>query len=216
MSLFGSSPPEEAAADVLPSNFTDSRASLFEDEPPMTKSTTSALFADDDSSPSTPWDLPTPRKQQSRGDLIRSLLPPSDVPDAYIETFDAVLSEAGDGSRVTSGGVARTLAAAKLGADEQARIMGILAPAGGGDITLGRNEFNVLLALIGLAQEGEGVTLDGVDERRRSKSTCNCSLYLICPISSLNLRRNSSLGGSSSAASGANLVVSPTPRSPSA
>lgn len=193
MSLFGSSPPEEAA-DVRSSNFTDNRSSLFEDEPPMTKSTTSALFADDDSSPSSPWDLPTPRKQQSRGDLIRSLLQPSDVPDAYIETFDAVLREDGDGGRVTSGGVARTLAAAKLGADEQARIMGILAPAGGGDMTLGRNEFNVLLALIGLAQEGESITLDGVDERRRSKSTSSWDLYLICPISSLKSPSQLELG----------------------
>ncbi|TKA66959.1 hypothetical protein B0A55_09033 [Friedmanniomyces simplex] len=31
---------------------------------------------------------------------------------------------------------------------------------------LGRNEFNVLLALIGLAQEGEELSLDAVDERR--------------------------------------------------
>lgn len=137
----------------------------------MTKSSTSALFADDDddSGPSSPWDLPTPRKQQTRAELIRSLLPPSDVPDSYIETFDAVIREDGSGGRITSGGVARTLAAAKLGADEQTRIMGLVHPGGdGGEAALGRNEFNVLLALIGLAQEGEGVSLDGVDERRRN------------------------------------------------
>jgi sorting nexin-8 len=34
---------------------------------------------------------------------------------------------------------------------------------------IGRGEVNVLLALIGLAQEGDEITLDGVDERRRSK-----------------------------------------------
>ena len=40
----------------------------------------------------------------------------------------------------------------------------------GGQLSdLGRTEFNVLLALIGLAQEHEDITLDGVDERRKSQ-----------------------------------------------
>lgn len=138
----------------------------------MTKSTSTALFADDDAgSDSSPWDLPTPRKHHTRADLIRNLLASSDVPDSYVEVFDAVSREDGSGGRITSGGVARTLAAAKLGADAQARIMGIVVPPGGGSegISLERGEFNVLLALIGLAQEGETVSLDGVDERRRSE-----------------------------------------------
>jgi sorting nexin-8 len=171
MSLFGSSPPEEASP-VAASNFGLSRSSLFEDEPAMTKSTSSALFQDDDASgPASPWDLPTPRKQKSRADLLRSLLPASDVPESYIEIFDAVIRDSGSGGRVTAGGVARTLSAAHISADEQARIMAIVAPGGGGDVSLGRNEFNALLALIGLAQEGEVVNLDGVDERRRSQYT---------------------------------------------
>ncbi|KAK3313336.1 hypothetical protein B0H66DRAFT_577398 [Apodospora peruviana] len=170
MSLFGSSPPGESSAIAASSSFANnnSQSSLFEDEPPMTKSTTSALFADDDSGASSPWDMPTPRKQPSRADLIRSLLPPSDVPDSYIGVFDTVVRDDGSGGRVTSGGVARTLAAGKLSADQQARVMGILSPLGSdGDISLGRSEFNVLLALIGLAQEGETISLDSVDERRR-------------------------------------------------
>jgi sorting nexin-8 len=138
----------------------------------MTKSTSSALFQDDDASgPASPWDMPTPRKQKSRADLLRSLLPASDVPESYIEMFDAVVRDSGSGGRVTAGGVARTLSAAHISADEQARIMAIVAPAGGGDVNLGRNEFNALLALVGLAQEGEVVNLDGVDERRRSQYT---------------------------------------------
>lgn len=171
MSLFGSSPPE-ASSPVAASNFGQSHSSLFEDEPAMTKSTSSALFADDDASgPGSPWDLPTPRKQKNRADLLRSLLPASDVPESYIETFDAVVREGGSAGRVTAGGVARTLSAGHIGADEQARIMSIIAPGGGGEISLGRNEFNALLALIGLAQEGEEPSLDGVDERRRSQYT---------------------------------------------
>lgn len=168
MSLFGSSPPEES-----PHLRSDSRSSLFEDEPPMTKSTSTALFVDDDPGSDSPWDMPTPRKQQTRTDLVRSLLPSSDVPDSYLETFDSIVAEDGSGGRITSGGVARTLAAAKLGADAQARIMGIVVPGGHGDSDgagpLDRNQFNVLLALIGLAQEGEVVGLDTVDERRRSQ-----------------------------------------------
>ncbi|KAK3374583.1 hypothetical protein B0H63DRAFT_496067 [Podospora didyma] len=170
MSLFGSSPPEQSPV-MASSSFANSRSSLFEDEPPMTKSTTTALFADDDESrAASPWDLPTPRKQQSRADVLRNLLPPSDAPDSYIEVFDNVLREDGNGGRVASGGVARTLAAGKLSADDQARIMGIISPGGGsaGEVALGRNEFNVLLALIGLAQQGESVSLDGVDEHRRN------------------------------------------------
>ncbi len=166
-SLFGSSPPEEAS-DLRSSHFANnSRSSLFE-EPPMTRSTSTALFADDDAGSDSPWDLPTPRKQQTRGDLIRNLLPAAEVPDSYIEAFDAVVAEHGSAGRVTAGGVARTLAAAKLGADAQTRVMAIVAPSGSGEeVALDRNQFNVLLALIGLAQEGEAVSLDSVDERRQ-------------------------------------------------
>ncbi|KAK4164011.1 hypothetical protein QBC43DRAFT_211728 [Cladorrhinum sp. PSN259] len=170
MSLFGSSPPDSSSSAIGSTNLAQhSKSSLFEDESPMTKSTTTALFADDDPGSDSPWDMPTPRKQQTRSELIRTLLPPSDVPESYVETFDAVVREDGSDGRVTSGGIARTLAAAKLGADAQARIMGIVVPSGSSEeFTLGRGEFNVLLALIGLAQEGETVSLDGVDERRRS------------------------------------------------
>ncbi|KAH7629230.1 hypothetical protein B0T09DRAFT_358218 [Sordaria sp. MPI-SDFR-AT-0083] len=188
MSLFGSSPPDDDSAALNSAKMANNsgRSTLFDNNEPPTARSGSALFADDDDD-SAPWDMPTPRKQRSRADLIRSLLPSTDVPESYIETFDAVArTENNSGStngRITAGGVARTLAAAKLGADDQARIMGIIAPASasatgagsggdganGGDagLDLGRNEFNVLLALIGLVQEGEVASLDGVDERRR-------------------------------------------------
>ena len=184
MSLFGTSPTDESAG-FKTNNFSNSRSSLFEDEPPMTRSSTSALFADDDAGNDSPWDMPTPRKQQTRADLIRNLIPPSEVPDSYVEAFDSIVAEGGSGGRISSAGIARALAAAKLGADEQARIMGIIAPRGdGGEVALDRNQFNVFLALIGLAQEGEIVSLDGVDERRRSESTFTripANTLLLCP-----------------------------------
>lgn len=206
MSLFGSSPPDDDSAALNSAKMANNsgRSTLFDNNEPPTARSGSALFADDDDD-SAPWDMPTPRKQRSRADLIRSLLPSTDVPESYIETFDAVArTENNSGStngRITAGGVARTLAAAKLGADDQARIMGIIAPASasatgagsggdganGGDagLDLGRNEFNVLLALIGLVQEGEVASLDGVDERRRSEfSTFDFFVisFLHCPI----------------------------------
>lgn len=125
----------------------------------------STLFEDDNK----PWDMPTPRKQHSRADLIQNLLPASDVPESYIEIYDNVVREDGSGGKIGGKGVARTLAAAKLNADAHAQVMSIIAPAGVRDVALGRNEFNCLLALIGLTQEGETVSLDTIDERRASE-----------------------------------------------
>lgn len=140
---------------------------LFDDEPASGRNS-SSLF-DDGSGASSPWDMPTPRKQQSRAELIRNLLPASDVPESYIETFDAVVREDGHEGQVTASGIAKLFAVARLDADAQARIMSLVAP-GGSDVSLSRNEFNVVLALIGLAQEGDIISLDGVDERRKSES----------------------------------------------
>ncbi|KAL2173285.1 uncharacterized protein P884DRAFT_303635 [Thermothelomyces heterothallicus CBS 202.75] len=167
MSLFGT-PSPEGSPDVRSSNFGNGRPSLFEDEPPMTRSTTTALFADDDAGSDSPWDMPTPRRQQTRADVLRNLLANSTVPDSYIDVFEKMVAEDSSAGRISAGGVAKTLAAAKLGADDQARIMSIVAPGGSAeDVSLDRNQFSVLLALIGLAQEGEPVSLDTVDERRR-------------------------------------------------
>lgn len=172
MSLFGTTPPDESPS--MHSSFARSRQSLFDEEEAATPSNSNSLFQDDDGGADggSPWAMPTPRKQKSRADLLRTLLPASDAPDSYIETFDSVLREENGGSagKISPGGLMRVLAAAKLDADAQAKIMSIIAPGGsGGEVVLGRNEFNVFLGLIGLAQEGEAVSLDGIDERRRSK-----------------------------------------------
>ncbi|KAI1444939.1 hypothetical protein F5Y02DRAFT_408681 [Annulohypoxylon stygium] len=176
MSLFGTSPTNDFSSSGNPST-ARSRNSLFDDDGPMTRSTSDTLFNDDDfgaSRSASPWDLPTPRKQQSRADLIRKLLDGVEVPDSYVEAYDKTAKEDAlmdenysHDQKITSSGIANTLAAAKLGADDQAQIMGIIAPGGKLD-PIGRKEFNVLLALIGLAQEGESISLDGVDERRRN------------------------------------------------
>ena len=163
MSLFGDEADEPAAAAAK------SRLSLFDDEPSPAPGSKSSLFADDEPGAS-PWSMPTPKKA-ARGELIKTLLPASDVPDIYIDIFDDVAKGADNvGGKISVNGIAKILSAANLGADDQSRIVSVITS--GGQLTdLSRNEFNVLLALIGLAQEHEDVTLDGVDERRRSKRT---------------------------------------------
>lgn len=168
MSLFGTSPDESTSAALN----AKSRISLFDDELSPTAGSKSSLFADEGDVPgsSSPWGMPTPKKS-SKSDLIKGLLPASDVPNSYIDTFDNLL-KAGDhvDGKISPAGVSNVLSAGKLSADDQARIMNIISP-GGETTALGRNEFSVLLALIGLAQEHEDITLDGVDERRRSQDS---------------------------------------------
>ena len=179
MSLFGTCAPGDAA-------LANTQSPLFDDDdvaktPPVaTKPPSDSLFADDDfveddfSTDRPPsWNTPIPRKHQPRTDVVRNLLPATNVPDSYIDAFDRAMSKDSIGGRVSAAGVARTLNAANLHGDDQARVMGIVAPLGAS--TLGRGEFNVLLALIALAQRGEHISLDSVDERRRSK--CGSLLY---------------------------------------
>ncbi|KAK5994403.1 Sorting nexin mvp1 [Cladobotryum mycophilum] len=166
MSLFGTTPSDDGNEPALSQAAIRRNGGLFE-EPTSGRNSTNSLFEDDNGGASSPWDMPTPRKQQTRAELIRSLLPSSEVPDSYIEAFDTVVREDGSDGLVTTAGVAKLFAVARLDADAQARIMSLVAPGGGSDVLLGRNEFNVLLALIGLAQEGDIISLDGVDERRR-------------------------------------------------
>jgi sorting nexin-8 len=164
MSLFGTPPDESPAAAAA----ARSRLSLFDDEPSPAPGSKSSLFDDDSAPGSSPWGMPTPKKAQ-RGELIKTLLPASDVPDSYIDIFDNIVKEGdGFGGKISAAGVTKALSAGKLGADDQSRIVSLIS-SGGQLSDLGRNEFNVLLALIGLAQEHEDITLDSVDERRRSQ-----------------------------------------------
>lgn len=165
MSLFGSSPTDSPIA-----NTNSNSKSLFGEEPTPAATSTSSLFADDGADGS-PWSMPTPKKA-ARRELVKTLLPATGVPESYIDAYDAVLDS---GDRVGSGvgltGIKNILASAGLDPADQAKILNLVVPGGQETANgLGRSEFNVLLALIGLAQEGDDVTLDGVDERRRSMS----------------------------------------------
>ena len=165
MSLFGDD-------DDLPSRpkAQQSSSSLFDDGP---KPTGNSLFADDLHGDDSPWGFsPTPKKQ--KGSLIKSLLPASDVPDSYIDAFDRVL-ESGEraGSGISVAEIKKLLGSSGLPSDREAKILEIVSQPEQDSAGVGRNEFNVLYALVGLAQEGYDVSelsLDSVDERKRSKS----------------------------------------------
>jgi len=160
MSLFGSSPDEPARPQSK---------SLFDDEPTPGTASNASLFADDiTTSDSSPWGMPTPKKA-ARDKLVKSLLPASDAPESYIDAYDSLL-DAGErtGSVLSLNTATKVLQSTKISSGEQARLLQLVAPAGTESTGLGRSEFNVLLALIGLSQEDEEATLDGVDERRKS------------------------------------------------
>ncbi|KAI9678721.1 MAG: Sorting nexin mvp1 [Caeruleum heppii] len=162
MSLFGSSPDDAPAA-----KSTAQSRSLFDDEPTTTASH-SSLFADDaEGSGPSPWDLPTPKKKSKSG-LVKKLLPARDCPDSYVDLYDEILdSEDKTGSGISLQSVKSLLAESKISAVERSHIVDVIVQGEPSD-GVGRGEFNVLLALIGLAQEHEDITLDGVDERRKN------------------------------------------------
>ena len=170
MSLFGSSPDDSGLAK---SSTRQQSKSLFEDEGRPTSNTNNSLFADDNSNES-PWSIPTP-KRTGRSELIKNLIPPPDAPETYIDAFDTILeSEESTNGRVSSIAVTKLLQSSGIPSSEQERLLSILSSGSVVAEGLERNTFNVLLALIGLAQEGDEATLDGVDERKKSVTfSCN-------------------------------------------
>jgi len=157
MSLFGESPPRSTR---------QTKSSLFDDDEAPNKGS-SGLFTDDNTNndPS-PWDFPTSKKQ-ARGNVVKSLLQGTDVPEQYVDAYDLIISNGGGSDAGVSLDAARKLVLeSRISSGEQEKALQII---GGGAEGLGRSEFNVLLALIGLAQEGEELSLDAVDERKRSE-----------------------------------------------
>ena len=168
MSLFGTSPDQSTFASSRPES--QSRSLFDDDAPPKRPTSGASLFADEaDGGEDSPWDFPVAKKG-SQGDLVKKLLPASNVPDAYVDAFDTILeSGARRGSGISADAVSKVLQSSKVHATEQSRLQNLVAPNLSTTGSLGRSEFNVLLVLIGLAQEGDEASLDSVDERRKSK-----------------------------------------------
>jgi sorting nexin-8 len=167
MSLFGADPPM-----TTPTRRAKASASLFADDDdagPASAAATagSALTA---SSPLSSWTpVPSAKRASMRGAaLLRSLVPPGQAPDEYVDAYDRLAAEnKTGGGGVDAATVRDVLVQSAVGDDAAAQIRKTVMPDESRD--LGRAEVNVLFAMIGLAQEGEDVTLDGVDERRRSE-----------------------------------------------
>lgn len=166
MSLFGSS-PDDSSLSPQPAG-PNRKSSLFRDEQTPDPKAGSSLFDDDGNSGTSPWDMPTPKKA-GRNDLVKRLLPASDVPESYIDAFDALreTNYKAEGGQIGIAGAKKLFEGSGLDGSEQERILKLVT--GEQDGGLGRNEFNVLLALIGLSQESEEASLDSVDERRRGE-----------------------------------------------
>lgn len=114
--------------------------------------------------------MPTP-KRTARQNLVKNLLPATDVPESYVDAYDVVLNaNERTGVGIGLAGIKDVLQSSSLSDQEQNKILNFVVPGGQESANgIGRSEFNVLLALIGLGQEGEDLTLDSVDERRRSQ-----------------------------------------------
>ena len=166
MSLFGSSPDESGLSTAQARS--DQKSSLFDDEQPSHAKGGSSLFDDSATNGDSPWSMPTPKKA-TRSDPIKTLLPGSDVPESYIDAFDTLgdTEYQAEGGKIKVSGVRKLFEGSGVVSTEQERIINLVT--GGQGAPIGRSEFNVLLALTGLAQEGEEVSLDSVDERKRSK-----------------------------------------------
>lgn len=165
MSLFGQ---DSKASD--PTTQTEQK-SLFEDESGPAAKSHSSLFDDNGDGTQSPWSMPTPKKT-ARSDLVKTLLPAAAVPESYIDAYDALLESE---FKTTSGkiglpGAKKLLESSGIDNAEQSRILNLVINGQENASEIGRNELHVLLALIGLSQEQEEVSLDGVDERRGSEN----------------------------------------------
>lgn len=163
MSLFGSS-PDESSNPVR----SDQKASLFDDDQPSGAKGGPSLFDDEAAEGDSPWSMPTPKKA-GRSDPVKTLLPADDVPESYIDAFDSLRETEyrAENGKIKVSGARKVFEGSGIDATEQDRIVKLVS--GGQENPLGRSEFNVLLALIGLSLESEEVSLDSVDERRRSE-----------------------------------------------
>lgn len=162
MSLFGEDD------DFAPRPKANKSSGLFEDE--TANRSSNSLFADDDTNGATsnsPWAMPTPKKG-ARDSLVKNLLRDVEVPESYVDAFDKLVESGNTASGgVSVQGVQTLISEAILSTSAKGHILSLIGVADNQSKGVGRGEFNVLMALVGLAQEEEEVTLDSVDERRR-------------------------------------------------
>ncbi|KAF3140816.1 Sorting nexin mvp1, partial [Orbilia oligospora] len=170
MSLFGSSPTDASPV--------RNRNGLFDDDDVGHGSGSnnnnnsggprSSLF-DDGLGGGSPWSMPTPRnkRSESNSEMIRNVMRGATVPEEYIDLFDEILSATG---AVTVGAMERLLGESQVKTSDWDRILDLIAGRNRDDGTVvNREAFNVFLALVALAEDGdEYLGFDAVDDRKRS------------------------------------------------
>lgn len=127
-----------------------------------------SLFAD--SGPD-PWaaGIPVPRRGADN-DIVKNLLTAdnSNLPEEYVDYFDSLLAQYGTpDDMISAEGVGKILEEGGVDQNARERIWAVIMK--GAKESIHRDEVNVLLAMVGLAQEGDEISIDGVDDRRRSK-----------------------------------------------
>lgn len=177
MSLFGDDydgPPSRGASSA---NANASKSSLFDDDAapngklasPSKPAASTSMFGDaaaDEDEGGSPWASFTPRKKQGRSgvEVVRTLLADAEVSEQYVDVWEAL----SNGQRSVGEDEVRrvVLEGSGVGARTEVgeRIWGLVSAGGAGGLE--RGQVWVLLALVGLALEGEEVGLDAVDERR--------------------------------------------------
>lgn len=157
MSLFG-----DEDSDFATSRSQKKTNALFDESAAQS---TNSLFDDAAAGNDAGWGF-TPKKAGGRGDQVKSLLANAAVPDSYVDAYDALLATGqAAGAGVSVDGARIVMSEAGLPEGKKAQILRVV---GEQKTSLGRNEFLVLMALIGLAQEEDELSLDAVDERRKS------------------------------------------------
>lgn len=162
MSLFGSSPEHTPAAS--PRATSARTGALFSDDPPAPPH---SLF-DDAPTDSDPWAFPTPRKA-SKPTLANLLTERNaNIPEQYHIAFARLREEypAGDGESVAVEGI-EAIVREVGGGDAMEKVFSV---AGRRKESWSREEVWSILALCGLALEGEELGLDNIDDRRRGES----------------------------------------------
>lgn len=124
-------------------------------------------------------------------DITKTLLTPENasIPEEYVDYYDALLAQYAAPNGISVEGVGKILLEAGVDSTARERIWGVIMR--GGKESVGRDEVNVLLAMIGLAQEGDEISIDGVDYRRRSEFA-NPSSPAHSPLDGANCRARSS------------------------
>lgn len=164
MSLFGSSPEDNTPSGSTQASAARGRSALFDEDivPPS-----SSLFENDAHSDD-PWSFSAPRTSRRVG--LDQLLTESNakIPEYYFSVFEVLLQQYPSRSRdaVSPDAIEKVLTEAELGNNSRDIVWNIL---GEKKDAWNRSEIWALLCMVGLISEGEEVSMDSIDDRRRSE-----------------------------------------------